>query len=187
MRNNKGFTLTEVLLAAMIVGIIGVALAALTTAALRESSMGRVRLTLRNQISLFLRQLRQDVRESEKMSIKTDEIILQQTADSELGPNHKFTTQITYACKPNGVCTRNGSDGNGAQVVLSYIQPGTDKFPSPGFYAESYEGQDSIGAVLHVRLIVGIATDATQTTPAIKELVDETIILPQGFAVNENS
>ena len=33
MKNRKGFTLTEVLLAVMVVGLIGVALASLTTAA----------------------------------------------------------------------------------------------------------------------------------------------------------
>ena len=48
MKNNKGFTLTEILLAVMIVGIIGVALAALTTAASREGGVGRSKILLRN-------------------------------------------------------------------------------------------------------------------------------------------
>lgn len=61
MKNNKGFTLTEILLAVMIVGIIGVALAALTTAASRESGVGRSRVLLRNNLSLAMRQLRQDM------------------------------------------------------------------------------------------------------------------------------
>ena len=61
MRNRKGFTLTEVLLAAAIVGIIGVALASLTTAASRESGAGSSRVMLRNSLSVAIRQLRQDV------------------------------------------------------------------------------------------------------------------------------
>ena len=36
MKNNKGFTLTEILLAVMIVGLIAISLAALTRAAARE-------------------------------------------------------------------------------------------------------------------------------------------------------
>ena len=57
----KGFTLTEVLLAVMIVGLIGVALASLSRGAARESSVGRSRITLRNDLSLFIRQLRSDL------------------------------------------------------------------------------------------------------------------------------
>ncbi len=67
MRNNKGFTLTEILLAVMIVGIIGVALAALTTAASRESGVGRSKVLLRNNLSIALRQLRRDVQESSRV------------------------------------------------------------------------------------------------------------------------
>lgn len=64
MKNKKGFTLTEILLAVMIVGLVGVALASLTTAATRESGRGRSRMILRDNLSLMMRQLRQDVRES---------------------------------------------------------------------------------------------------------------------------
>lgn len=60
MTNKKGFTLTEILLAVMIVGIIGVALASLTTAASRESGVGRSKVMLRNNLSIALRQLRQE-------------------------------------------------------------------------------------------------------------------------------
>lgn len=61
MNNKQGFTLTEVLLAVMIVAIIGVALSSLTTAASRESALGSSRTMLRNKVSLALRQLRQDI------------------------------------------------------------------------------------------------------------------------------
>lgn len=67
MMNKKGFTLTEILLAVMIVGIIGVALASLTTAASRESGVGRSKVMLRNNLSIALRQLRQDVQESTRV------------------------------------------------------------------------------------------------------------------------
>ena len=61
MMKKKGFTLTEVLLAVMIVAIIGVALASLTTAASRESGVGSSRIVLRNNLTSFLRRLRQDI------------------------------------------------------------------------------------------------------------------------------
>lgn len=67
MRQNKGFTLTEILLAVMIVGLIGVALASLTTTATREATGGRSRIMLRNSLSLALRQIRQDIHESSQV------------------------------------------------------------------------------------------------------------------------
>ncbi len=67
MKNNKGFTLTEILLAVMIVGIIGVALAALTTAASREAGVGRSKILLRNNLSIAMRQLRDDIHNSSRV------------------------------------------------------------------------------------------------------------------------
>lgn len=67
MNTQKGFTLTEILLAVMIVGLIGVALASLTTAASRESAAGNTRAMLRNNLSIALRQLRQDVHEASRI------------------------------------------------------------------------------------------------------------------------
>jgi len=67
MKNKKGFTLTEILLAVMILGIVGVALASLTTAASREAGIGRSRVVLRENLSLALRQLRQDVHDSTQL------------------------------------------------------------------------------------------------------------------------
>ena len=60
-KNRGGFTLTEVLLAVMIVGLISVALAALTRAAARESGAGRSKIMLRNNLSTFVRTLRRDM------------------------------------------------------------------------------------------------------------------------------
>ena len=64
MTNKKGFTLTEVLLAILIVAVIGVALASLTTTASRESGIGKSRVVIRNMMGQFVRQLRQDIQES---------------------------------------------------------------------------------------------------------------------------
>ena len=67
MRKRNGFTLTEVLLAVLVVAIIGVALASLTTAASRESGVGRSKVMLRNNMSRALRQLRQDIHTSTRV------------------------------------------------------------------------------------------------------------------------
>lgn len=67
MKNNKGFTLTEILLATLVVAIIGISLASLTTAASRESGVGRSKVMLRNGISRAMRQLRQDLHESSRV------------------------------------------------------------------------------------------------------------------------
>jgi len=67
MKNNKGFTLTEVLLAVTIVGVIGVALAALTTAASRESHIGSSRSMLRGYMTSALRQMREDIRNTSRV------------------------------------------------------------------------------------------------------------------------
>lgn len=67
MNKNKGFTLTEILLAVMIVGIIGVALASLTTAASREAGVGRSKILLRNNLSIALRQLREDIHSASRV------------------------------------------------------------------------------------------------------------------------
>ncbi len=175
MMNKKGFTLTEVLLAAMIVGIIGIALAALTTAALRESGVGRARLMLRNQASLFLRQLRQDVRESTSLSVSGSQLSLLQNETKKAGPD-KSATNITYACgNSNSVCTRQIAGGS-VETVLSHVNKwGSD----PQFAVISDGGSDGVRAVLRIRLVVGM-----DTKPAIKEAIEETIMLPHGFAIN---
>lgn len=61
MIRKNGFTLTEVLLAVMIVALIGVALASLTSAASRESALANSRVILRNNLSSALRQIRRDI------------------------------------------------------------------------------------------------------------------------------
>ena len=168
MKNNKGFTLTEVLLAAMIVGIIGIALAALTTAALRESGVGRTRITLRNQISLFLRQLRQDMQKA--TSVQIDE-----------GENRLtiFPGEVTYTCNVpaggDGSCIR-GETGN-TETVLFHVKEGVSGWPSPRFtLGNAKEGEEgSVSSIVHLQLIVG-----TDGEPKVREAIDETFVLPQG-------
>ncbi len=67
MKNRTGFTLTEILLAVLVVAIIGVALASLTSAASRESGVGSSKVMLRNSMSRALRQLRQDIHEASRV------------------------------------------------------------------------------------------------------------------------
>lgn len=172
MKNKKGFTLTEVLLAAMIVGVIGVALAALTTAALRESGAGRVRLMLRNQLSLFMRQLRQDVRESVSLTVEDNgtKLTLTKEEDKKLGPNQIIDGLVIYTCS-GGKCMRN------AETVLNYVQPGpSGTWETPFVVLKSDGKEGSMNSILQVRLIVGM--DAQQP---IKEVIGETVMLPQGF------
>ncbi|WP_428054802.1 PulJ/GspJ family protein [Candidatus Avelusimicrobium facis] len=69
MTNKKGFTLTEVLLAVMIVGLIAVALASLTRAAARESGVGRSKIMLRNNLSMFMRTLRGDMARATRVEV----------------------------------------------------------------------------------------------------------------------
>ncbi len=67
VQNKRGFTLTEILLAVMIVGLIAVALASLTRAASREAGVGRSRVMLRNNLSTFLRVLRNDMNSASRV------------------------------------------------------------------------------------------------------------------------
>lgn len=57
---HRGFTLMEVLLAMMIVGLIAIALASLTRAAGRANATGRSKVVMRNNLSSLTRQLRKD-------------------------------------------------------------------------------------------------------------------------------
>lgn len=165
MMNNKGFTLTEVLLAAMIVGIIGIALAALTTAALRESSVGRTRIMLRNQASLFLRQLRQDIREATSVQVSADHKTLTITKPtSAWGPGYTLS-DVIYTC--NSQCKR------GTEVVLKYVNTITDDDNAP-LWKNPFSIKEG-PARLEVRLIVGM-----DAKPPIKEAIKETFVLPQG-------
>lgn len=84
MMKKQGFTLTEVLLAVMIVAIIGVALASLSTAASRESGVGSSRIVLRNNLTAFLRHLRQDIYDSTRVLYVGGDISVSNTTATPL-------------------------------------------------------------------------------------------------------
>ena len=124
-RTSRGFTLTEVLLAVMIIGLIGISLAALTRAASREGSVGRSKIMLRNNLSTFVRTLRQDM--AETSYIPTDGIAgeltlsdaspatllkLAKNVDSQGAPLSSYTPEyVTY-------CFKRGTD-NASPIVPS--------------------------------------------------------------------
>ncbi|MBP5404046.1 MAG: type II secretion system protein [Elusimicrobiaceae bacterium] len=176
MNNKNGFTLTEILLAVMIVGVIGIALAALTTAAVRESGTGRTRLMLRNQISLAMRQLRQDIHESTEVLNTGIGLTLSQS--KRIGPEHEpQTVTYTYA---GGKIMRN--KGGSTTVWLDNVLSETvGDFNSPAFFLDNIG--EGINSVLRVNLIVGVDDNKSVI---VKEAVDETFVLPHGFAIQNN-
>lgn len=177
MKNTKGFTLVEILLAVMIVGIVGIALAALTSAAVRESNVGRTRMMLRNQISVAMRQLRQDVLESSGGSASGGTLMLQQ--ERAIGPAHQAAA-VSYSFSGNTI-TRTKDDHS--RVWVSNIKSGNSSFVSPQFlFIHQGSGDAPVNSVLRVRLIVGF----TDSKPIVTETVEETFILPHGFSITHD-
>lgn len=177
MKNTKGFTLVEILLAVMIVGVVGIALAALTSAAVRESNVGRTRMILRNQISVAMRQLRQDVLESSGGSANGGNLTLLQ--EKAIGPEHQ-AAEVVYSFSGNTI-TRT-KDGN-SRIWVSNIKSGNTDFVSPQFlFVHSGSAGAPVNSVLRVRLLVGF----TDSKPIITETVEETFILPHGFSITHN-
>lgn len=193
MTNKRGFTLIEVLLAVMIVGLIGVALAALTTAAVRESGVGRTRLVLRNQLSLALRQLRQDIHQSTSASAHgkgsgegSTLLTLYQKdngssgADVKLGPDHVPGT-ITYTYdESKGLIYR--TDSQGSKPILAHVKniEGNNGFKSPEFLF--VDPESPVRSVLRVRIIVEVTAN-----PVVNDAIDETFVLPQGFGIRQEN
>lgn len=128
MKYKNGFTLTEVLLAVMIVSIIGLALASLTTAASRESGVGSSRVMLRNNLSIALRQLRQDVHEASQ--------ILFVQGEMETAPSDSYTPLLVLAQNASLDGDQeiiNKNDETSDQVYISYcFQKGTTTAVSSG-------------------------------------------------------
>lgn len=130
MKNRKGFTLTEVLLAIMIVGLIAVALASLTRAAARESGAGRSKIMLRNNLSMFMRTLRKDMSQSTYVqsirgalgSVGTEPVVLLQTAQNVDSQGQTITTSSTGALTPKWItyCFVRGNDNTNITPVDAY-------------------------------------------------------------------
>lgn len=197
MKKKHGFTLIEILLAVMIVGIIGIALAAVTTAALRESGVGRTRMILRNQLSIALRQLRQDIQRASAVAVSSGGYMLTLTFnnDKKSGP-YTVPTQVMYSftagtenapgstpSDPCTVCiggtiyrTVNTSTPEIWLANVKKISNGTDTYPSFGLVGKgTNDAQDSR---VRVQLIV-----QSNSMPVVNEFVDETFFTSQGVGV----
>lgn len=207
MTNNKGFTLMEILLAAFIVGIIGVALAALTTAAVRETGVARTRTMLRHQLSVALRQLRQDIEQADGVQIRfnigtgsapqtTRDMVL--TSNVQLGPGQRESWTITYTFTAGsapgagggttgGTITRRVTVGESVRTStwlenVKFIR--TENFVSPRFARETWgtntAGANAVASAIRVTLIVEVPG-----SPVVNETIDETFMLPHGFPIDK--
>jgi len=200
MSNKKGFTLTEVLLGIMIVGIIGIALAALTTSASRDSGHSSSKIMLRNNLSIFMRQLRQDVHDASKVDFvltgnvtgNTNLLTLRQNTKLDgtaiIGDEPQITIMYCFlkgsiAAAPSGsttggtikrwVGTGSGNCQSNGKVVLNnvkLINSGSDHYPL--FQAVG----GSLHSILKVQLILEIPS-----TPVINDVVEDHFMLPNGY------
>ena len=207
MTNNKGFTLMEILLAAFIVGIIGVALAALTTAAVRETGVARTRTMLRHQLSVALRQLRQDIEQADGVQIRfnmgtgsapltTRRMVLTSNAQP-LGPGQRESWTITYTFTAGSAPGAGGGTTGG--TITRRVEVGgsvrtstwlenvksirTENFASPRFAQETWGVNtteiNTLASAIRVTLIVEVPG-----SPVVNETIDETFMLPHGFVIN---
>lgn len=114
----NGFTLTEVLLAVMIVGLIGVALASLARSAARESGVGRSKIILRNNLASFMRTLRNDLGQATIVSV------LEGDVSSTTPVPVLYIAQNVSAINPSGllqnrILTGDSSSGNNKVTAFS--------------------------------------------------------------------
>ena len=185
MNNKKGFTLTEILLAVMIVGVIGIALAALTTAAVQEGGIGRTKAVLRGQLSMALRQLRQDVLQASSVSIEGDGTKLTLKNEHPLSPDQSGDA-IVYTFQPGNI-TGGGGGKIGGEIrrnneswLQNVKQISSSSFVSPQFKLEEDVQGGGIESRLRVRIIVEV-----NSKPVVNDVVDETFVLPHGYAIQE--
>lgn len=208
MKNNKGFTLMEVLLAALIVGVIGIALAALTTAAVREGGVGRTRVMLRHQLSLAMQQLRQDIAFADQVGVyKNPDGTVKSVKINHMHPqgqkyigvlgdttpmtvDHPVLITYEFTKKENsntgGVIKRSVSQRGvvvNNEIWLSNIKTVKNDpsgFISPRFEQITYQQQDQVGSLLKVSIIVEVGTD-----PVVNDVIVETFAMQHGFPVFE--
>ncbi len=196
--NKKGFTLTEVLLAVMVVGLIGVALASLTTAATRESGVGRSKVMLRNNLSLFLRTLRDDINAATFIDMAATagpgggpllQLCDNKTMLGEAIPSVSGMGCVTYSFSkgsltgsegrsnkvvPSGA-TRGGTITRNGSTVLRNVKyvSGYQGYTSPYFRRV---GNAATGSALDVTIITEL-----DSTPPVNDIVEETFLLPNGL------
>ena len=197
MKNKHGFTLVEILLAVMIVGLIGLSLAAVTTAALRESGVGRTRMVLRNQLSIALRQLRQDIQLADTVAVSDGgyKLTLTFADNKKAGPNtYVLPGKVVYSFTPGvdlapGYTASNGAtlggtiyrtvDDDTVDVWLSNVKKildGTDSYPS--FELVGNEQHGSPDSRVRLRLIV-----QANSLPVVNEAIDEMFFTSHGVGV----
>ncbi len=176
MRNKKGFTLTEVLLAAMIVGLIGVALAALITSSTREGSMGRTRVMLRNQISNAMRLMRQDIHQANSISLDSSQkITLTSSEERVAGRNNAYGT-VVYELNRESSGELKRIRGGSSEVLLKHVQSAFTSFELINQTGQS----GTMNSLLRVKILVKVGDN-----PSVMEVADNTFSLPNGFAVSE--
>jgi len=204
MSTNKGFTLTEVLLGIMIVGIIGVALAALTTSASRDSGQSSSKIMLRNNLSIFLRGLRQDIHDSSRvLSVVTptnaDTIVLvlgkkQTIAGSAIGSETPeyitycfLKAQTSDGIKPTGSAIGGQIKRYQGTSVASLAQcKGSSskvvlnnvKYINSG--SDRYPYFSASGGDLSSILSVGLILEIP-SSPVVNDAVEDVFVLPNGF------
>ncbi len=121
--NKKGFTLVEILLAVMIVGLIGIALSAITTTAMRESGISRTRMILRSQLSRAITTLREDVQDATSIntaahctSNNCTLLSLAYDSSKKAGPDATGRTSVVYKLN-----TINAQDAPGGGTINNTI------------------------------------------------------------------
>lgn len=197
MKNQKGFTLTEVLLAVMIVGLIAVSLASLTRGAARESGVGRSKVMLRNNLSTFMRRLRSDLTKanhvpyiSGKRSDSGKLITMVQNGDIEgnsVIPG-KEAVWVSYCFKKGTSCsddictggsiyrvTGQECPGSGENVLMNVKYIDKSGYISPLFERHKFS-RSNLNSLLKVQVIVEL-----NSTPVINDVVEETFAMPNGY------
>jgi len=177
----QGFTLVEILLAVMIVGIIGLSLAAITTAALRESGVGRTRMILRNQLSVAIRQLRQDIQLANTIQASGQSLILNYDESKKVGPTlpEHLPAQVQYTYDGESETPAPGNTSGayiGGKIYRTVVggerELWLDNVKRIADYPSFIGGEDSR---IRVKIIV-----QSNSFPVVNEVFDETFYTPHG-------
>lgn len=196
MKDKKGFTLTEVLLAVMIVGLIAVSLASLTRGAARESGSGRSKVMLRNNLSSFMRRLRSDLTKANFVTYIsgpiTDSgklITMVQNGDQDGNSITDQTVSWVSYCFVKGTddsCSEGTCGGHIYRVesqdcpgsgenVLMNVKYISGEYNSPLFARHEFS-RDNLNSLLRVQIIVEL-----NSRPVINDVVEEIFAMPNGY------
>lgn len=180
-------------MAVVVVGLIGIALASLTTAASREAGIGRSKVMLRNNLSLFLRTLRSDINAASYIKMNTtagpNDRTLFEVCDNKsvLGstltnPGHSMGC-VTYTFEKGAIiakvvpsgATRGGVIKRNGKVVLNNVKY-VNKYKG---YSSPYfkrTGNQNVASAIDMTLIVEL-----NSNPPVNDIVEETFLLPNGL------